>query len=214
MLWDKIEELIQVSHLRRYMKYERMERSPLQRGNLGRPPWRYVRRYANRHQSQSRSRSKDRLLRGHINTIFGSFVGGRSFAFAHKRRLRALKIVHHMDIRQRSMPTITFSNEDFHVLDPDQDDRMLITMKIARYSISKILIDQGSSVNILYHKTFQKMDLLEDLVVPYNEYIVEFAGVCIDTRGYVDLRTRLGTDQDVKELRVRYLLVSTLYTMF
>lgn len=112
------------------------------------------------------------------------------------------------------MPVSTFSNEDFHVLDPDQDDRMVIITKIARYSISKVLINQGSSVNILYHKTFQKMDLLEDLIVPYNEYIVEFTGVRIDTMGYVDLRTLLGTGQDVKELRVRYLLVSTLYTTF
>lgn len=52
------------------------------------------------------------------------------------------------------------------------------------------------------------MDLSEDLIIPYNEQIVMFVGQHIDTtRGYVDLRMCLSTDQDVKELRVRYLLV-------
>lgn len=48
------------------------------------------------------------------------------------------------------MPPITFADDDFHALDPDQDDPMVITAEIARYEISKVLIDQGSSVNILY----------------------------------------------------------------
>lgn len=52
------------------------------------------------------------------------------------------------------MPTITFSNEDFHTPNPYQDDPMVITIVIARYSIGKVLIDQGSSTNILYWKRF------------------------------------------------------------
>lgn len=52
-----------------------------------------------------------------------------------------------------------------------------------------------------------KMDLLEDLIVPFNEKIVGFAREKVDTRGYVDLRTRLSVNQDANELRVRFLLV-------
>lgn len=105
------------------------------------------------------------------------------------------------------MPPITFTDDDFHAPDPDQDDPMVITAEIARYGVGKVLIDQGSSVIILYWKTFQQMDISEDLIVPYNEQIVGFAGERVDTRGYVDLRTRLGTGREGDERRVRYLLV-------
>lgn len=134
-------------------------------------------------------------------------MGGGSTSSARKRHLRGLRSVNNVNVVRRSMPSITFSDKDFHAPDPDQDDPMVVTAIIARYGVRKVLIDQGSSVNILYWKTFQKMDLSEDLVVPYNEQIVGFARERVDTRGCVDLRTSFGTDKGAKEIRIRYLLV-------
>jgi len=48
------------------------------------------------------------------------------------------------------MPPITFTDEDFKAPDPDHDDLMVISIKVAEYGIRKVLVDQGSSVNILY----------------------------------------------------------------
>lgn len=64
-------------------------------------------------------------------------------------------MVHLVDNLRKTMFFITFMNADFHAPDPDQDNPMVITMKIAIYGVSKVLVDQGSSVNILYWKTFQ-----------------------------------------------------------
>lgn len=105
------------------------------------------------------------------------------------------------------MPTITFSDEDFHAPDPDQDDPMVITAMIAQYQVGKVLVDQGSSANILYWKTFRQMEISEDAIMPFTEQIVWFTGERVDTRGYVDLRTSLGTDINAKEIKVRFLLV-------
>lgn len=105
------------------------------------------------------------------------------------------------------MPPITFSDEDFHALDLEQDDPMVITVEIARYGVSKLLVDQGSLVNILYWKTFQPMDISEDLIVPYNKQLVGFVGGRVATKGYLDLRTRLGTGREGEEKKIRYLLV-------
>ncbi|XP_047182169.1 uncharacterized protein LOC124848525 [Vigna umbellata] len=167
--------------------------------------------YCSRSEKQrirSRERSNDSPLRGHINTIsVGGVAGGGSSSSVRKPHIRALRSVHAVDRSRRTMPPITFTNEDFHALDPDHDDPMVITAEIARYSISKVLIDQRSSVNILYWKTFQQMDILDDLIIPYNEQMVGFASERVDTRGYVNLRTRLGNDRDTKEKRVRFLLV-------
>ncbi|XP_052724059.1 uncharacterized protein LOC128193907 [Vigna angularis] len=185
VLKDKVEELIRAGHLRKFVKEERKARSPPRRARVERSDRREDRRPDRR---RSRSRSHDRSLRGTINTISGGFASGSS-TFARKRNLRELKSVHRVDVRKRSMPPITFTDEDFHAPDPDEDDPMVITAVIARYSVGKVLVDQDSSVNILYWKTFQQMDISEDLIAPYNEQIVGFSGERVDTRGYVDLRT-------------------------
>lgn len=105
------------------------------------------------------------------------------------------------------MPPITFSDADFHAPDPEQDDPMVVTVEIARYGVSKVLVDQGSSINILYWKTFRQMDISKDLKVPFDEQLVGFAGERVDTRGYLDLWMRIGTGREGEEKKVRYLLV-------
>lgn len=100
-----------------------------------------------------------------------------------------------VNVARRSMSSITFSDKDFHASDPDQDDPMVVTVVISQYDVSKALIDQGRLVNILYWKMFQKMNLLEDVIVLYNEKIVGFAGERVDTQGYVDLRTSFGMER-------------------
>jgi len=61
------------------------------------------------------------------------------------------------DGTQRRMPPITFLDSDFQGTDPNQDDHMVITMEVENFAVKKVLIDQGSSVDILYWKTFNKM---------------------------------------------------------
>ncbi|XP_047146895.1 uncharacterized protein LOC124819420 [Vigna umbellata] len=212
-LKDKIEELIQAGKLKKYIRNDRPQapaeqntRRPAYRSDKPRNDW-TERPRSERRRSQSHNRSRERPLRGHINTISGGFAGGGSSSSARKRHVRALQSVHLVDRPRCTMPPITFWDEDFHAPDPDQDNPMVITVEIARYGVSKVLVDQGSSLNILYWKTFQQMDISEDLIVPYNGQIVGFAGERVDARGYVELRTRLGTGRSSKEKRVQYLLV-------
>jgi len=48
------------------------------------------------------------------------------------------------------MPPITFTDEDFKGVDYRLDDTMVISVDINRFTIRKTLVDQGSSVDILY----------------------------------------------------------------
>ena len=58
---------------------------------------------------------------------------------------------------QRRMPPITFTDLDFTGTDPNQDDPMVITVELQNFAVKKVLVDQGSSVDILYWKTFRKL---------------------------------------------------------
>jgi len=87
------------------------------------------------------------------------------------------------------MPPIVFTDDDFHGLDHQQDDPMVITIEIENYAVKKVLIDQGSSVDILYWATYQKLQLPDTAMIPYDEPIYGFSGERVSTRGYIDLHT-------------------------
>jgi len=90
------------------------------------------------------------------------------------------------------MSHITFIDDDFTVIDPSHP--MVITMEIDKFTITKVLVDQGSWVDILYFKTFKKMRILETEIQPYDEQIVGFSSKRVDTRGFIDLYTTFGKE--------------------
>jgi len=73
--------------------------------------------------------------------------------------------------------------------DVDQDDPMVITIEIKSSTIKKVLIDQGSLVNIIYLKTYKKLQLLQEAMVSYDEHIYGFSWENVCTKGYIDLHT-------------------------
>uniref|UniRef100_A0A151UHV5 Gag-pol polyprotein n=2 Tax=Cajanus cajan TaxID=3821 RepID=A0A151UHV5_CAJCA len=80
------------------------------------------------------------------------------------------------------MPPITFTDRDFQGVDPVQDDPMVISVEINNYIVRKTLVDQGSSADILYWKTFEQLDIPEQELTPYDEPLVGFSGERVDTR--------------------------------
>ena len=41
---------------------------------------------------------------------------------------------------------------------------MVVSIVIANFMVSKVLIDQGGSTNILYWKAFQRLEVLPDTI--------------------------------------------------
>ncbi|XP_014524144.1 uncharacterized protein LOC106780374 [Vigna radiata var. radiata] len=190
-LKDELEKLIRVGHLREFVKEEfaraahspRKTRRSLERTKGKGSHSRDRSRSPSRHRSRSRPGERDLTVKGRIDTISGGFAGGGASSSAQKRHLRSLHSVHSVVRNPVSMPDITFTDRDFHAPDPNQDDPMVITTRIAQYDVGKVLVDQGSSVNILYWTTFRRMEIAEDVIAPFNEQIVGFAGERVDTGG-------------------------------
>lgn len=85
---------------------------------------------------------------------------------------------------------------------------MVITVEIDKFAITKVLVDQGSSIDILYCKIFKNMRIPKLEIQPYDEQIVEFSGERVDTRGFIDLYTTFGEEGYIsKTIKIRYLLV-------
>jgi hypothetical protein len=54
---------------------------------------------------------------------------------------------------------ITFTEKDFKLKSVNHNDAMVIEVNIARWIIGNILVNNGSSADILFLKTFDKMNL-------------------------------------------------------
>ena len=172
----------------------------------GRPEGRNEIGYQNTQSTRrSRERSLGRLVRGFINTISGGFSGKESLS-ARKQYWRSVRIVNHA-FKRRTLPPMLFTDEDFQEIDPDHDVPMVITIEIAEYAVMKTLVDQGSSIDILFWDTFKRLNLREEDIVPFREQIIGFSGGRVSTKGYIDLVTTFGRGSATRKIKIKYLVV-------
>ena len=57
---------------------------------------------------------------------------------------------------------ITFTDKDAERIHHPHDDGIVITLLIADHTTRRVLVDNGSSANILYYPAFQQMRLGRD----------------------------------------------------
>lgn len=62
-------------------------------------------------------------------------------------------------VARQSAAEITFSEKDSRGVHFPQNDALIIEAIIGNHTVHRILVDNGSSVDILYHGAFTKMRL-------------------------------------------------------
>lgn len=87
---------------------------------------------------------------------------------------------------------ISFSGKELTNIHPHNDDPVVITIICDKWEIKRVLVDQGSSTNILYWEAFETIHLdLEDLI-PFKGSLVGFYVVQVQVKGYITLKTTFG----------------------
>ena len=88
-------------------------------------------------------------------------VGETSFGGLSKAKKTYLRIVPNVQLTSGpprasrvDEPAITFTGKDARRLHHPPDDAIVITLTIANYITRRVLIDNGSSVDILYYPAF------------------------------------------------------------
>ena len=88
-------------------------------------------------------------------------IGGSSTGQSSKSKKAYLKVVQSIQLsgrspRARSMDeqAITFMDEDAERIHHPHDDALVITLLIADYTTRRVLVDNGSSADILYYPAF------------------------------------------------------------
>jgi hypothetical protein len=88
--------------------------------------------------------------------------------------------------------SITFTEEDFKLKFMNHNDAMVNEVNIAGWVIGKILVDNGSSADILFLKTFEKMNLTQHMLHPPEYPLQGFGGKPIKPVGKVSLPISFG----------------------
>ena len=88
---------------------------------------------------------------------------------------------------------IVFTDEDLVGVRTPHHDALIITLKIANYDVDKLLVDQGSSSEVMYLDLFRKLKLsiadLKEATVP----LVGFVGKVTIPLGKIVLPVRAGS---------------------
>jgi len=79
------------------------------------------------------------------------------------------------------MVPITFEENNFQVRDFPHTDAFVATVNIVGFTIHNILIDNGSSTDILFIKPFEQMNLDKRTLQPARNSLFGFGGKKINT---------------------------------
>ena len=79
-------------------------------------------------------------------------------------------------IARRESPIIGFSEEDTRRLHHPHDDALVVSIRVGDYNMHRMLVDKGSSADILYYLAFQQMGINRARLTPTNAPLVGFEG--------------------------------------
>ena len=95
-------------------------------------------------------------------------------------------------IAWRESPIIGFLKEDARRLHHPHDDALVISIRVGDYNMHRMLVDNGSSANILYYPVFQQMGIGRERLIPTNTSLVGFGGTRVLPLGAVTLSIMVG----------------------
>ena len=87
-------------------------------------------------------------------------------------------------------PTIEFSEDDARRLHHPHEDALMVSLQIGDYNIHHVLVDNGSSANILYYPAFQQMKIDKERLIPTNAPFVGSGGTRVFPLGAITLAVR------------------------
>ncbi|XP_010242654.1 PREDICTED: uncharacterized protein LOC104586948 [Nelumbo nucifera] len=152
-LHDEIEELIHRGYLKKYILHEENEQGNRQGDQKKDTP-----KSSRQNEQPPRLLPEERPIRGVINMITGgSIVVGCTIA-AGRTSFRELKHeAKNPPKRPRIEEPMYFTKDDAHGIQYPHDDTLVVKMVIYDFEVRRILVDSGSSADILFKETFDKL---------------------------------------------------------
>ena len=89
---------------------------------------------------------------------------------------------------------MSFNEENTRGVKQPHNDPMVITLTIKGFNTKRILVDNGSSANIIYLPVFQQLKLDSGRLCPFDSPLVSFSEDRVNPKGIVTLTVIMGTN--------------------
>ena len=96
-----------------------------------------------------------------------------------------------------------FSDEEKIGTIHPHDDALVITLRIGGYDVKRVMVDQGSVVEIMYPDLYKRLNLKAKDLTPYSSPLVSFERKIIIPKGQVRLPVHIG----LKVVEVDFIVV-------
>ena len=87
-----------------------------------------------------------------------------------------------------------FSDEDKIGTIQPHDDALVITLRIWGYDVKRVMVDQGSAVEIMYPDLYKGLNLKAEDLMSYSSPLVRFEGKIIISKGQVRFPVQTGSE--------------------
>ena len=131
-----------------------------------------------------------------------------------KARKTYLRVVHSVQLTGSvpkmpwiDNPIIEFSEDNARRLHNPHDDALVVSLQIGDYNMHRVLVDNGSSANILYYPAFQQMRINRERLTPTNAPLVRFGGTKVFPLGAITLSVMAGDYPQQITREVTFLVV-------
>ena len=95
--------------------------------------------------------------------------------------------------QRRTNQDMTFNEEDARGVKQPHNDPLVITLTIEKFNTQRILVDNGSSADIIYLSVFQQLKLDPRRLRPFDSPLVSFSGDRVYPKGIVTLTVTVET---------------------
>ncbi|KAI3468952.1 hypothetical protein Pfo_025615 [Paulownia fortunei] len=105
-------------------------------------------------------------------------------------------------------PMIQFRPHDMKGLQVLHNDALVVTTTVANFDVARIMVDTGSSIDVLFYEAYKKMNL--DIALwPVDTALFGFGGGVVDPMGQVILSIFLGIELMHKTRMIKFLVVDS-----
>ncbi|XP_019164634.1 PREDICTED: uncharacterized protein LOC109160844 [Ipomoea nil] len=144
-----------------------------------------------------------------IHVIFGGPEGGDTPAERKKwaRSLYVGEVVRAPHEKRTRREPITFTDDDLPDGPLPHRDALVIRLDLNDTIVHRVLVDTGSSVNVMYYDTFTQLGLSRKQLSQVRTPLSGFTGDSIETEGSVILKAQIGTPPHVKTWDIEFVVV-------
>ena len=87
-----------------------------------------------------------------------------------------------------------FSDDDKRGSIQPHDDALVVTLRIGGFDVKRVLVDPGSTIEIMYPDLYKGLNLRPEDLTAYDSPLISFEGKTVTPKGQIRLPIQTGSE--------------------